>query len=368
MDAVPLMPHAVCWASAPGLIWTMVITNAITFLSYLSISCTLAYLARRTGRVIARDWAWFVIGFALFIIACGSTHLLDVITTWIPIFWVDAAVNVVTATLSAYVAIMLIRRAATIAFSINDYADRLTDTESQRLQMQDSLLAAQKLEDWSRMSATVSHEIRGPLEAIQNLQHLILSTDNLSPEVAAFARTTAQEASRVLDIAQSSLSFIRHTDKLELVDICEALESVRFLINPILLEKRIDFHVEVNGDCIVECYAGETRQVLLNVIRNACESITRTGAKVTVSLHGHSDLVQVIVTDEGSGISPEVLPRIFEFGVTTKGVQGNGMGLWTVRQILTRHGGDVKIESAWGQGTRFDISWPRRPAPTQLRA
>ena len=346
----------------------MVITNMITFLSYLSISGTLVYLAKRTGRVIARDWSWFVIGFALFINACGSTHLLEVITTWVDAFWIDAWVNVLTAALSALVAVMLIRRAATIAFSINDYADRLASTESQRLQMQESLLAAQKLEDWSRMSATVSHEIRGPLEAIQNLQHLILTSDGISREVAAFARATADEASRVLDIAQSSLSFIRQTDKLEHVDICEALDSVRFLINPIILEKRIDFHVEVTGNCIVECFAGETRQVLLNVIRNACESITTPGANVTVSVHGQTEVVQVTVTDEGSGISPEVLPKIFEFGVTTKGIQGNGMGLWTVRQILARHGGDVKIDSTWGKGTRFDIRWPRRPDPTQLRA
>ncbi len=368
MHAIPLMPHAVCWASAPRLIWTMVITNLITFLSYLSISCTLVYLARRTGRVIARDWAWFVLGFALFIIACGSTHLLEVVTTWVPVFWIDAWVNVITAAISAYVAIMLIRRAATIAFSINDYADRLASTETQRLQMQESLLAAQKIEDWSRMSATVSHEIRGPLEAIQNLQHLIQTADNISPEVAAYARTAADEASRVLDIAQSSLSFIRHTDNLEMVDICAALESVRFLINPIIREKAIDFHVEINGDCIVECFAGETRQVLLNVIRNACESITTPGARVTVTLNGHTEMVQVIVTDEGTGIAPEVLARIFEFGVTTKGAAGNGMGLWTVRQILSRHGGDVKINSTPNQGTRFDILWPRTPTRSQLHA
>jgi len=361
MDVAPLMPHAVCWASAPRLIWTMVITNLITFISYLSISFTLVYLAKRTGRVIARDWAYFVIGFALFIIACGSTHLLEVVTTWIPVFWIDAWVNIITALLSAYVAIMLIRRAATIAFSINDYSDRLSNTESERLKMQESLIAAQKIEDWSRMSATVSHEIRGPLEAIQNLQHLILSSDNLSPDVAQFARTTAQEASRVLDIAQSSLSFIRQTDKLELVDLCEALDSVRFLLTPLIREKHIDFRVEENSDCLVECFAGETRQVLLNVVRNACESITTPGAKVTVSLNGDSETVQVIVTDEGSGIAPEILSRIFEFGVTTKGVQGNGMGLWTVRQLLAKHGGDVKIESTSGKGTRFNIWWPRKP-------
>src|ERR1700749_4750429 len=124
-----LRPHAICWKEDPRLIWTMVVTNAVTFLSYLSICLTLFYLVRRTRRVIARDWALFVVGFALFIVACGSTHLLEVITTWNPIFWVDADTNIVTAVLSACVAFMLSRRAATIGFSINDYAERLANTE-----------------------------------------------------------------------------------------------------------------------------------------------------------------------------------------------------------------------------------------------
>jgi len=368
MTTIPLMPHAVCWASAPDLIWTMVVTNFITFLSYLTISVTLVYLARRTHRVIARDWIYFVIGFALFIVACGSTHFLEVVTTWIPAFWIAAWTNIVTAVLSAYVAIMLMRRVGTIAFGINDYADRLHDTESQKLQLQEGLLAAQKLEDWSRMSATVSHEIRSPLQAIQNLQYLISSSPGVSQEVADLARKTGEEAGRVLDIAQSSLSFIRQADQPEMVNICEALDSIHFLLNPLIREKNIDFRVEVNGDCIVECFAGETRQVLLNIVRNACESVTRKGAKVTVTLNGHADTVQVIVDDEGTGISPEVLPRLFEFGVTTKGSHGNGMGLWMVRQILTKHGGAVKVDSATGIGTRFDIEWPRRHTPAQQPA
>jgi signal transduction histidine kinase len=341
----------------------MVVTNFITFLSYLIISITLVYLARRTRRVIARDWAYFLIGFALFIIACGSTHLLEVVTTWIPVFWIDAWVNIITAVLSAYVAVMLIRRAATIAFGVNDYADRLRDTESQKLQMQEGLLAAQKLEDWSRMSATVSHEIKGPLQAIQNIQFLIESSEGVSPMVADLARTTAKEASRVLDIAHSSLSFIRQTDEPEPVNICEALDSVRFLLTPLIRERKIDFGVVANGDCVIECNAGETRQVLLNIVRNACESVTQPGAKVTVTLNGNAETVQVIIADEGSGILPEVLPKLFEFGVTTKGSHGNGMGLWTVRKILAKYGGDVKVESTWGKGTRFDIQWPRKQVP-----
>jgi hypothetical protein len=83
-DPNSLMPHAVCWASDPRLIWTMAVTNLVTFLSYLTIASTLIYLVRRTGRILARDWGYFVVGFALFILACGSTHLLEVITTWSP--------------------------------------------------------------------------------------------------------------------------------------------------------------------------------------------------------------------------------------------------------------------------------------------
>src|ERR1035438_1245524 len=81
-----LMPHAVCWRQDQQLIWTMVATNAITFFSYLSICITLFYLARKTRRSIARDWRFFLVGFALFIVACGSTHLMEVVTTWIPGF------------------------------------------------------------------------------------------------------------------------------------------------------------------------------------------------------------------------------------------------------------------------------------------
>ena len=122
----------------------MVITNLITFLSYLTICILLIVLASRTGLAIARDWIYFVIGFALFILACGSTHLLEVVTTWIPVFWLDAWMNILTAGLSGYVAIMLIVRMPRIVFGINDYARRLASSESTNYEMRENLLAATK--------------------------------------------------------------------------------------------------------------------------------------------------------------------------------------------------------------------------------
>jgi signal transduction histidine kinase len=353
------MPHAVCWASDPRLIWTMVVTNLVTFLSYLTIAWTLVFLVRRTKRIIAGDWAYFVVGFALFILACGSTHLMDVITTWVPIFWVDAWTSIITAVLSAGVAAMLIQRASTIAFSINDYADRLANAEAEKQRVEESLVAAQKLEDWSRMSAAVSHEIKNPLQAIQNLQFLIGAVEGVSPQIAEFARLAGEEAQRVLTLADSTLSFIRQTTAPEPINLRGAVESVEFLLAPVIRQKSISIHVESHGDCTVEGYAGEIRQVLLNVIRNACEAVTKTNTRVSVELTGDNSGVHVAVVDHGTGIDSAVLPAIFEFGMTTKGAQGNGMGLWTVKRIVTKHRGDVKIQSARGEGTKVDLWWPR---------
>jgi signal transduction histidine kinase len=359
-QATSLMPHAVCWRADPRLIWVMVVTNTITFLSYLSICCTLLYLSRHTRRVIARDWAWFVVGFALFIVACGSTHLMDVVTTWVPWFWLDAWTNIVTAILSAYVALQLIRRVATIGFSINDYAARLANTEREKRQMLDSLMAAQKLEDWSRTSTVVAHEIANPLEAIQNLLYLIRSSDDVSDDTIRLAQTAADEADRVLAISRSTLAFFRQGTQPEEVDLRAAADSVCVLLKSIMHRQEIALRIDSVGDVTVQALPGEPRQVLLNLVRNAYEATERPGADVAIHLTGRPEAVEIRVTDQGTGIDPTVLPKLFDFGVTTKGEHGNGMGLWAVRHILQKHGGDIRATSQLGEGTTFTMWWPRQ--------
>jgi signal transduction histidine kinase len=337
----------------------MVVTNLITFFSYFTICFTLLYLVRRTGRLIVREWAYFVVGFALFIVACGSTHLMEVITTWTPIFWVDAVTNIVTALLSAYVALMLIRRVKAIAFAINDYADRVASTESEKLKLQQTLLDARKLEDWSRMSASVSHEIKSPLQAIQNLQYLIANSEGVSASVIELSRLAEEEAKRVLTIADTALSFIRQAGEPEIVDLCAAVDSVQLLLAPLIREKGVELRVKHSGDCNVLAFSGEARQVLLNVIRNACEAVNDKQTTITIEIRGSGPGVQIMVADQGPGIDPELVPHLFEFGATTKGALGNGMGLWTVKHIVSKHGGDVEVQSSRNQGTRVKLWWPR---------
>lgn len=337
----------------------MVVTNSVTFLSYSAICLTLLYLARKTRKVIAGDWVYFAVGFALFIVACGSTHLMEVVTTWAAYFWVAASANIITSVLSAYVAIQLFRRASIIGFSVNDYAKRLANTEAEKQHLQASLLAAQRLEECSRISATMGHEIRNPLEAVQNLLYVMKTSPAINTEIAGLASQCEEEITRVIAIAESTLNFFRQNTHPEKGDLKSTSESLRFLLHPALLRQRTEFVIAATGDCTVEAYGGETRQVLLNLVRNAAEATTRQGTRILLTLQGETEGVRLTIEDEGSGIDPSVLPSLFRFGVSTKGDAGNGMGLWAVKHIVERHGGDITVRSTPGQGTRFDIWWPR---------
>jgi len=358
--APTLMPHAVCWSQDQDLIWTMVTTNGITFLSYCSICATLLYLARRTRAAIHRDWGFFAVGFALFIVACGSTHLMEVITTWIPLFWIDAWTNIVTAVLSGYVAVQFIRRAPELGFGINDYARRLSSTQTEKAQIEESLLSARKLEEWNRMSAVVTHEINNPLAAIQNLMFLMEISPGASPEITAMAQQAAEEVKRIESLTRSTLGFFRPTNAPEKVDLRSSAESVRLLLEPLMRKRDIELEIRSAGDCVVNAFPVETRQVLLNLVRNACEATVSRGATVSVVMAGHPNHVEIVVADQGGGIDPAMVPNLFQFGASTKGDRGNGMGLWVVKQLLEKHGGDISLETKVGEGTRFSLRWPRQ--------
>lgn len=194
--------------------------------------CHPFYLARKTRRSIHRDWGYLAVGFALFIVACGSTHLLEVITTWNPVFWIDAWTNIITAILSGYVAVQLIRKAPDLGFGINDYALRLSNTENEKAQIEESLLAARKLEEWNRMSAVVTHEIANPLAAIQNLMFLIEISPGAAPEVVAMAQRSGEEVRRIESLTRSTLGFFRQTNSPEKVNLRSSADSVRLLLDP----------------------------------------------------------------------------------------------------------------------------------------
>ena len=99
------LPHLYCYLGNAPLTWTHVTSDLLIGLSYVSISCTLLYIVRRSEGSI--PFHWMVLSFGLFIVACGGTHFMEVLTIWKPYYWVSAAVKVVTAAASVSTAIAL---------------------------------------------------------------------------------------------------------------------------------------------------------------------------------------------------------------------------------------------------------------------
>lgn len=99
------LPHIFCYLRSPGLIWTHVISDALIGLAYFAISVTLAYMIYRTRRDI--PFHWMFLAFGLFIIACGGTHFMEVVTVWIPVYVFSAVVKIFTALASVATATVL---------------------------------------------------------------------------------------------------------------------------------------------------------------------------------------------------------------------------------------------------------------------
>ena len=105
-DPAGLTPHGFCLLWDPGLIWTYVFSDAGIALAYFSIPAALAVFARRRSDFGFRPLAWL---FAAFILLCGATHLLDVVTLWIPAYGMEALVKAATAVVSIITAVVLWR-------------------------------------------------------------------------------------------------------------------------------------------------------------------------------------------------------------------------------------------------------------------
>jgi two-component sensor histidine kinase len=103
--ATDFLPHLYCYLRNPGLVWTHVLSDTIIGTAYLAISVTLGYLVHRARRDI--PFHWIFLAFGLFIIACGGTHFMEVVTIWIPVYIFSAMVKVFTAIVSLTTAVVL---------------------------------------------------------------------------------------------------------------------------------------------------------------------------------------------------------------------------------------------------------------------
>jgi hypothetical protein len=127
------LPHRYCYLAQPGLVWTNVASDGLIAISYAVIFSCLIWIARKLRDIPdIHGYLWIFLSFGLFIVACGATHLMEVVTVWWPIYPFSAAVKVICLTASIPTAFLFAKSTPTLTMSIRNFLKMLQTTEQQR--------------------------------------------------------------------------------------------------------------------------------------------------------------------------------------------------------------------------------------------
>ncbi len=256
---------------------------------------------------------------------------------------------------------------------------RALEEATARIQrMNDELVAARREADLSRamkvrFAASVSHEVRGPLNLILGFSRMMA----LSPEqygeplpraYRADVATIYRNSQHLMALLDDVLDLSRiEVDRLPLVkdriDLEQsAIGATVSIVTPLVERKGLYLRQELAGGLPwVLADPVRLRQVLLNLLTNAVRFTERGG--ITIRTSRRQDAVVVSIQDTGSGIAPQELPRVFgEFAqlhaLGERTIGGSGLGLSICKQLIELHGGEIWVESTQGIGSTFSFSLP----------
>ena len=263
--------------------------------------------------------------------------------------------GVLDSEVTAYQALMIVL--SLTGLTIGAVVNEQLRTQAQLRHNQDALERAARLDTMGAFAAVLAHEINQPLTAISNYTRLAkIAVEKKSPDIEA-ARQAAGHAvaqvDRAADVVRKLRDYIRlgHNEMVAQSSadlIREAISHCRFemQVNRVEIETRVAKNLP-----LVVCDGLQIQQVLINLIRNAAESVLaggRTDGRIAVEAD-LTDTNRVIVTvrDNGPGFDPDILERALAPFITTKR-EGLGLGLALARSTAETHGGQLLIESTGG--------------------
>src|SRR5579864_7499349 len=100
------MPHGMCYLWQPGVLWLNVVADTLITLAYFSIPFTLLYFVRKRTDL---QFNWMFVCFAIFIVACGTTHAMEILVVWHPLYWLTGSIKAITAAASVPTAVLLVK-------------------------------------------------------------------------------------------------------------------------------------------------------------------------------------------------------------------------------------------------------------------
>jgi signal transduction histidine kinase len=221
---------------------------------------------------------------------------------------------------------------------------------------------AERLAAMERMAGALAHEINNPLQAIESSLGLVLDSPLGEEERWSYLQYVRVEVERLKALTSHVLDFTRPLRlKCQSTAVAEIVHRTLGLVGGRLRDSDIQVHVDVPDDLPrVFASADHMVHVLLNLVLNAVDAMPE-GGRLNVAARGCGERVELTVADTGRGISPDVLPSLFDPFCTTK-EGGTGMGLAVSRSIVQQYGGTITADNAPGGGAVFTIVLPQASA------
>ena len=354
------IPHGFCYSWNWKLLSLHVVSDALIGLSYVVISAALTYLVMKARREI--PFSAMFIAFGVFIVACGFTHFIEILTLWRPAYWFAGVVKAITAVASVVTAALMPKVVPVVIRTIRD----ANASQEQKIRL---AAAMEANEAKSQFMATMSHELRTPLNAIVGYADLLDSevAGPINNEQRSFLKRLGTSAAHLLGLITQVLEFERISTGverpfMEMVDVSHLLRETLTLVAPVAAQKHIELRAEIPGGLTFVTDATKVRQIVLNLLSNAVKYTERGEVSLTAR-YAPSGLV-IEVADTGIGIEPRDQPRIFDpfwqaDRSLTRTAGGAGLGLAIADRFTRLIDGSLRVESEPGVGTKF---WLKLPA------
>lgn len=230
-----------------------------------------------------------------------------------------------------------------------------------RRREEEALRRSEKLAAAGRLAATIAHEINNPLEAVTNLLYLMRAGHD--PEFLSMAE---QEVARISHIVKQTLAFYRESPDPIALNPGDLIDRVAAVFRTKIRASLVTIETRHRSSGVIHGFANELLQVLGNLIGNAVDAV-QPGGTLRIRTLDFLGGVRITVADNGRGISPEDLGKIFQPFFTANKEGGTGLGLWLAKEIVEKHGGSIRVRSSMDSrrhGTVFIVWLPASVSAT----
>jgi signal transduction histidine kinase len=241
--------------------------------------------------------------------------------------------------------------------------EELVESYGRVFALREALARADQMAAVGHMAASVAHQVGTPLNLISGYVQMLREQQGVGSEVTRRLEIVQEQIAKVTVIVRTMLDHARQPVPKERVDVGELLRRVSDVARPKLDAQGVRLALHVARVPCVMADEVQLELALLNLVTNSLDAMPSGGATTMTVAPTPAGNVRIQVADTGTGIAPDLLPRIFEPWVTTKKAgRGTGLGLSITREVVSNHGGTITVKSEVGAGSVFTIELPAAPA------